>query len=292
MRAVARGELGRIWRLPASRGDLAVKELRHPPTEEAAAADVRFQLQARGAGIVLPEPRLRTDGAVLTQLPAGPVVRAYAWMDLAPIGERPVAPVAGVLATLHQIAAPADAPPNPWYTDAVGETAWLALAERADDAGSPFAASLRRALPELVALERMLPAEARADAITCHLDLDDSNLAFDRDGRLVVLDWENAGPATPAQDLAMLMGDYGPNDGGRLVRAYIDAGGPTRITSPSDFDMAIAVQGHLIAFYANRWLANEDADDVARSAWRLETALGPGLLTRDRVDRLVEIARP
>ena len=292
MRAVARGELGRIWRLPASRGDLAVKELRHPPTESAAAADVRFQLRARGAGIVLPEPRLRPDGAVLSELEDGPVVRAYAWMDLAPIGERPVALVGGVLATLHGIAEPAAAPPNRWYTDPVGEREWQTLAERAGAAGSPFATSLRGAVPDLVALERLLPAAARADAITCHLDLDDSNLAFDRDGRLVVLDWENAGPASAAQDLAMLMGDYGADAGPALVRAYVEAGGPARITGPRDFDMAVAVQGHLIEVYANRWLAHEDAEDVARSAWRLETALGEGLLTPERIDRLVDTARP
>jgi len=58
------------------------------------------------------------------------------------------------------------------------------------------------------------------------------------------------------------------------------------ITDLDDFAMAIAVQGHLIAFYARRWLAGLDADDVERSRWRLETALGPALLTRRKLEQL------
>lgn len=292
MQPVARGELGRIWRLPAIGGDLAVKELLHPPTEEAASADVRFQLDARAAGILLPEPRLRCDGAVLTSLPGGTVTRAYEWMDLEPIGARPVELVGAVLATLHRIGQVATAAPNAWYTDPVGAVAWHRLADRTAAAGSPFARALRDALPALISLEAMLPAAPRPDAVTCHLDLDDSNVAFDRHGRLIVLDWENAGPASPAQDLAMLVGDYGPEDGARLVRSYVDAGGPGRIDGPHDFDMAVAVQGHLISFYAERWLEDEDPEDVERSAWRLETALGPGLLTPDAIGRLAAVARP
>lgn len=106
------------------------------------------------------------------------------------------------------------------------------------------------------------------------------------DGRLVVLTWQNAGPAFPAQDLAMLMGDHGPDGGARLVGAYIGAGGPGRIAGLLDFDMAVAAQGHLIAFHAERWLASQDPEDVERSGWRLETGLGAGLLTPDGIGRL------
>ena len=57
MQAVARGELGRVWRLPTPAGPVAVKDLFFPPPEADAAADVAYQLQARAAGVVLPPPR-------------------------------------------------------------------------------------------------------------------------------------------------------------------------------------------------------------------------------------------
>ncbi len=287
MVAVARGELGRVWRLPTTAGDLAVKELFSPPTEGEAADDVAFQLLALEAGLVLPRPRLRPDGRVLTPLDGGIMVRAYAWMDLSPVADRPAEALAGVLATLHGIGTRTDATPHEWYTQPVGREAWAQLAEAADAQSAPFAGPLRRALPELIALEAMLPVPPRPDRRRCHLDLDDSNIAFDSEGRLVVIDWENSGPAAPVEELAMLVGDYGPEEGGRLVRAYAAAGGLARITGASDFGMAVAVQGHLISFYARRWLANEDPEGVERSRWRLETALGPALITRVGIDQLL-----
>src|SRR5512133_2318571 len=87
MRPVARGELGRVWRLPAVGTVVAVKELFVPPTEDQAAADVEFQLDARRAGLLLPVRR--TDGRVLTVLPSGVTVRVYEWMDLRPLQNRP-----------------------------------------------------------------------------------------------------------------------------------------------------------------------------------------------------------
>ena len=50
--------------------------------------------------------------------------------------------------------------------------------------------------------------------------------------------------------------------------------------------MAVAVQGHLVSFYARRWLDSVDAEDVERSRWRLAEALGPALLTRRRLEQL------
>ena len=102
-----------------------------------------------------------------------------------------------------------------------------------------------------------------------------------------MLDWENSGPAAPVHELAMLAAEYGLVDGTRLVRAYREAGGRASINGVDDFAMAVAVQGHLVFFYARRWLAGLDAEDVERSLWRLEKMLGPGLLTARRLERLV-----
>ena len=55
--------------------------------------------------------------------------------------------------------------------------------------------------------------------------------------------------------------------------------------------LALAVQGHLLDFYARRWLANDaGSDDRARSEWRLR-AMTARPLTRGSIDRLVRSLR-
>ena len=296
MRPAARGELGRVWRLPTTGGVVAVKELFVPPTEDEAAADVEFQLAAKRAGVLLPVPLRRTDGRVLAVLPSGVTVRAYEWMDLRPLEDRPDvagrptdgAPgnaderVGAVLARMHLMSEPTTQPRHPWFVDAVGKPAWLALLDEVAAADAPFAAGLGRLVPELVELEELLPCPVRGDERRCHLDLDDSNLAWDGQGRLVVLDWENSGPASPVCELAMVAAGYGPHRAGRLYGSYRDAGGPAVLRTPIDFATAVAVQGHLIEFYARRWLTSADPEDKDRSQWRMDQQLDVPL-TRARI---------
>jgi Ser/Thr protein kinase RdoA (MazF antagonist) len=301
MRPVARGELGRVWRLPTAGGVAAVKELFVPPTEDEAAADVDFQLRARQAGVLLPSPVRRTDGRVLAVLPSGVTVRVYEWMDLRPLDDppdpagrhaeadtappaarRPDEQVGAVLARLHLMSEPTAEPRHPWFADAVDEPAWLALVEELGAARAPFAAGLARLVPELVALEELVPYPLRGDERRCHLDLDDSNLAWDSGGQLVTLDWENSGPASPVSELAMLAAEYGPDRAGRLYGSYRDAGGPAVLRTPTDFGAAVAVQGHLIEFYARRWLTAADSEDRPRSQWRMDQHLDAPL-TRGRI---------
>ena len=303
MRLVARGELGRVWRLPTVGRVVAVKELFVPPTEDEAVADVDFQLGARRAGVLLPLPVRRTDGDVLAVLPSGVTVRVYEWMDLRPLEDPapepaghhaagPEVPTGGrrhpdervgaVLARLHLMSRPTTEPRHPWFVDAVGEPAWIALQAAVDAARAPFAAGLARLLPELVRLEELLPCPIRGDERRCHLDLDDSNLAWDDQGRLVILDWENSGPASPVSELAMVAAEYGPDRALRLCNSYRDAGGPAVLSMPADFGTAVAVQGHLIEFYARRWLTAADPEDRPRSEWRMGQHLDAPL-TRARI---------
>lgn len=301
MSPAARGELGRVWRLPTAGGVVAVKELFVPPTEEAAAADVAFQLSARRAGVLLPLPVRRPDGRVLAALASGVTVRVYEWVDLRPredgaqrdststmdtASPGPDEQLGMVLARLHLMSEPTTDPPDPWFVEPVGEPAWSALLDTVDSARAPFAAGLRRLLPELLTLEEVLPVPVRGDERRCHLDLDDSNLGRDDQGRLVVLDWENSGPASPVSELAMVVADHGSERAARLCGGYRDAGGPAVIRTPSDFATAIAVQGHLIEFYARRWLTTADADDRSRSESRLnQNVRAP--LTRARIADII-----
>ena len=82
----------------------------------------------------------------------------------------------------------------------------------------------------------------------CHRDLHPGNVLADKDGELVVVDWDDVGPAEPTQELAStLVACY--HDGQpdlesmqRAYQSYIAAEGPARLHSAADFTMLIAAQ--------------------------------------------------
>ena len=68
------------------------------------------------------------------------------------------------------------------------------------------------------------------------------------DGSPVVIDWDNCGPAPMAGELAMVLVEFGttPARARDLHAAYVDAGGPARLTGRGDFTMPVAVLHHLV----------------------------------------------
>jgi aminoglycoside phosphotransferase (APT) family kinase protein len=108
----------------------------------------------------------------------------------------------------------------------------------------------------------------------CHRDLWADNLRASPDGGLVALDWENAGPAGPAQELGVLAFEFGLGEAARvgaLVRAYADAGGPGRLREPTDFTMLLAQQAHITVVGCERWLAaTTDTERADNEAWVAE----------------------
>jgi aminoglycoside phosphotransferase (APT) family kinase protein len=126
---------------------------------------------------------------------------------------------------------------------------------------------------------------------TCHRDLNLENVRRDRAGRVVVLDWENSGPCAPERELAALLADLDEDAAVTAYRAYRAAGGPAAVTAPADFSTAVAVQGHLVAFYADRTLdPAADAESVARADDRLDAMLGRPLTVAGIDRRLAMIA--
>ncbi|MEV4617737.1 phosphotransferase [Asanoa sp. NPDC049573] len=278
----ARGELGRIWRFETERGAWAVKEALVPVDEADAAADVAFQLAAAGAGLPLPRPVRTTDDRV-TVRGADAVLRVYEWVDL-----DTAAPAAGdvgaLLARLHRVEHPPRGPVGEWFAAPLGKDAWRALATTATGAGAHWAPSLAAALPDLVALDTLVVPPDPARVRTCHRDLPD-NVHRTVDGGLVVLDWENSGPAQPERELAALLWDLG-DTAAEAAAAY----GGAKL-EPEDFAMAIAVQGHLLQFYARRALDTaESAENRSRAEGRL-TAMLARPLTPAGVTALLDAVR-
>ncbi|MED7923288.1 aminoglycoside phosphotransferase family protein [Nonomuraea sp. LP-02] len=298
----ARGELGRIWRLDTRRGSWAVKELLVPVREGDARADVAFQIAAAEAGVRLPRPVLTGGGDVV----AGGRWRVYEWVDLVEGAQVTAAELGAVTAGLHGIGRPAAGPVAAWFAEPVGRAGWEALAAAAasdDGAGGDGGAAidgragenagwreaLRESVGELVALDELVVPPDPAAVVTCHRDITPDNIRrAAHDGGIVVLDWENCGPASPAWELAKVLADLPEGAATPAYRAYRDAGGPGRVTEPADFSMAIAEQGHLLEFYARRAMNPEESEENRTRAGARLRAMLARPLTRDRVERLVE----
>lgn len=298
--AAAGGEQGVIWRLDAASGRWAVKQLLLPVEEADAARDVAFQQAALAAGVPLPPPRLTGAGTVL--LSAGQArwqsaVRVYSWAELADDPPVSAAEVGALLARLHELEQhdPCPPPDDRWFTQPSGLAELAPLLAAASEAAEPWAPLLGRRLAELIEAERVISPPDPALLQTCHRDVNLENVRRAAGtGGLVILDWENCGPAEPASELAAVLADLaadlGPQAASPAYTAYLAAGGPARLTAPGDFGMAVAVQGHLLQVYGYRALAPEQsADNRARARWRLHHMLDQPI-TLPLISNLLDLA--
>ena len=257
MAMVARGEQGRVWRLDTAEGPLAIKELLNRQTPADAAADVDYQEAVLEAGTVpMPRPVRAASGDVLLEV-ADAQVRAYEWVDLLPADTGLDAAVVGAtVAAIHRTPFAAARPIHPWYTEPVGEPRWVELLHASRAAGAPFAEALAAEIPDLLRLEAVM--EAPTDLHACHRDLWADNILPTAASGVCVIDWENCGLEDPAQEIPMILVDFGAGDQRRvaeLYQAYVDAGGPARIRGRGSLTMVIAQFGHYWELAIVRYLS-------------------------------------
>jgi aminoglycoside phosphotransferase (APT) family kinase protein len=147
----------------------------------------------------------------------------------------------------------------------------------------PWAAALARAQPQLTGLAALVTAGARRAAIVCHRDFTPANvLPGRRDGRLIVLDWENAGPLEPEWEIgAALVGwcagrcGFDPVAARGLLDGYRAVAGGLPALGPGPFRMTVVT--HLNFLEA---MATQALDDPAHRGYaeqRIASLLDHGL---------------
>jgi Ser/Thr protein kinase RdoA (MazF antagonist) len=252
---VARGRQGEVWRLETADGSWAVKVPFQASTEDSVRVATGFQEAAHSAGVPTPAVRRTLQGNVFATV-GGRQVRVYEWVDLlAPDTGLDPAVVGAVVAAMHGTGFSEPGPVDAWYREPVGADGWDALIERLVQAGAPFAGRLAQLRDELVALESWL--EPPTNLRTCHRDLWADNLLPTAEGGVCVIDWENSGPADPAQELACVLFEFARDDPGRaraLHDAYRRRGGSATLDRRGQFTMLIAQLGHITEIAAGDWL--------------------------------------
>lgn len=251
-----RGALGQVWRLAVGRRVYALKHVfaGAPPTRVEVEAEVAFAQRAAAAGVRLPASHPDRNGGYLMPLPKGGWLRLYNWVDLRPAHLTADAEALGtLLARLHQCAPAADlepngAPPRRWYDVPPDRDGWRPLVVAATETGVPWSSRLAAAAYNLPGLYAILSSADPAAMRLCHRDLHPGNVLADETGELVVVDWDDFGPAEPARELASTLvacfhdGDPDLASMRRAYQSYVRAGGPARLRSSADFTMLIATQ--------------------------------------------------
>ena len=217
----ARGEQGQVRRLLTAHGSYAVKESFDEVDAAEAEATAAFQARCHAAGAPCPRPVPDRDGHYLADIDGEPI-RVQTWVDIEdPDPLLDPAAVGAAVAALHAVVVPDASTPHWWHTEPVGAAEWRALVKASRAAGAPYVDRLAALLPALLVAEELLTPMAGVQ--WCHLDLWADNLRGSPGQLPVAIDFDNAGPADPDRELAMVLFEFARTERHRLealVTAY------------------------------------------------------------------------
>jgi len=224
-----------MWRVRSGEGDFAVKIMRAhataPRFRENIESAFEIELNAFRSGVPCPEPRPTPEGRALLRVD-GCWLRAHRWRDgsTPAVGEHLDA-AGDLLARVHRAGHETTLPLE---DRPIGPRRWAELAELPALPG-PLSDQLRTAAPALAQLEsRTLTRSGRpAVLVDSHGDLDPKN-ALLTEGKLLAVDWDAAGPRSPAREAISLALDWSHDIAGfrRALAAYSESSGRTIPAEP------------------------------------------------------------
>jgi Ser/Thr protein kinase RdoA (MazF antagonist) len=257
------GNINEMFRLATARGEFAVKVMNPEPADGGFVARTerafRFETAAHAAGIACPRPVATGEGRCLARVTrdgGDALVRVHTWVDGTALQQAvhppaTAADVGGIIARIHGLAIE----PEDGAAEAAGGgreellrdfgvAHWEALTERVERSRFEWAWQYRAMLPDVAEIEAIVSA-ARAEgapAVMGHRDADAKNFMLSPGGTLLLVDWDQAGPAAPQQEVASLALRWGGvvlgEPSREVVRAFIEgyraAGGRVDQFRPPD----------------------------------------------------------
>lgn len=238
----ARGwvSLNVLWRLTTDAGVWAVKEITRESTEALEAAS-EIERAAAAAGIPIAPVVLSGAGPVSIEVGTRRF-RCHGFIDgevpTGTLSARDAEQAGGALGTLHALDLPWA--PHLMTPTVFGYDRWTRLIERGAELAAPWVDSLRAALPGVLAAEEEAKAWAAVPRrwVGSHRDVRPEN-SIRRDGRLVLVDWDGAGPIVPEVEVAGALRWWQPHEHA-FVRAY------TEVVGAIDFTVGQGENGGLV----------------------------------------------
>lgn len=274
---IARGAMGAINRMGTNlHGELRYWTVKRSYwnqfTEQQIAMEVDFTRRCESVGVPAPRSIQRVDGGcyVLTvddQSNGGTQYRVLEWVQ-GEVGQsddpRTILPIAEWMAPIHDLAVdPAGHAINDWFVRVTYD--WDDLAVRLARRAPDVAELLRTRRADIRELADLANTTQESGAVWCHTDIGADNLVWGQDGPHLI-DWEDAGPLVPRQELGLRVRSLGPL-GRSAYHAYRRAGGPAEITDVTHLASSVAVHLNYLGCQAELLLDDEHVEqhDFARA---------------------------
>lgn len=274
---VARGSMGAVNRicskLHGDRVSWTVKRAYwNQLTEDQVRREVDFTTRCGSVGVPAPRsmPRVDDGGYVLTlddHDDGESQYRVLEWVAGKPGRSddlRTIAPITEWMARIHNLAVePAGQPIDEWFVRVTYD--WDDLADRLKPRAPDIAELIRARCADLRILADLVNSTCEPGAVWCHTDIGADNLIWSQDGPQLI-DWENAGPLVPHQELGCFIRSIG-DLGKPAYRDYRRAGGPAQITDPAHLASSVAVHLNYLGCQSELLLddAHPEQHDFARA---------------------------
>lgn len=276
-RRVEGGLSNDLWKLDTARGQFAIKRMvagsEHPDFCRNVEASFAIESRAIRAGVPAPQPVTPDRGdTCLAEIEcedgSHALVRVHEWAEAAHLGHRKQTPdtarqLGAAIALVHGLAIELGA--RSGGAARIGPEEWNDLGARATTRDAAWSDNYSSLLPVIARLEHRIRTGVGGSLVAGHRDADHKNVILTSAGKLLLVDWDAAGPVRPGQELTAVLLDWSGARSGEprhdIVAAVLDGYGDREIPEldPSGW---IAGQLGWLHYNARRALSDTGPDEL------------------------------